>query len=114
MADGTGRGISSLRAIGNTTMPIIEAIVWGLLWEFPVTCVLALVLGGFGGHLWGIWGAVSGLAAAIGLGSILDVALWRLGAWHRHDPRAQAQPWHGGLALLAVLAIALAVAYATT
>ena len=88
-------------------------IVWGLLWEFPVSCILAVVLGGVGGYLWGTWGAVIGLAAALGLGSILDVALWRIVAWQRHDPRRQASPWHAGVALLVVLAIALAVAYAT-
>jgi hypothetical protein len=94
-------------------MHIIEAIVWGLLWEFPVTCILAVPLGGVGGYLWGTWGAVIGLAAAIGAGSMLDVALWRIVAWQRHDPRRQASPWQAGAALLVVLAIALAVVYAT-
>jgi hypothetical protein len=30
-------------------MPIIEAIIWGVLWEFPMTFLLALLLAGLGG-----------------------------------------------------------------
>ena len=53
-------------------MQVIEAIMWGLLWVFPITCVLGLLFGGFGGYFWGTWGVAAGLATAMVLGSILE------------------------------------------
>ena len=53
---------------------ILEAIVWGLLWEFPITCLLALLLAVLGAGFWGVWGAVVGGAAGLALGTVLDMA----------------------------------------
>jgi hypothetical protein len=92
---------------------IIEAIVWGLLWEFPIACLLSLLLGGLGGNFWGVWGAAVGAAAGLALGLILDVFVWRIVAWVPGDPRRRTPLWAGAVGVLAILAIVLAIVYST-
>jgi hypothetical protein len=90
---------------------IIEAIVWGLLWEFPITCLLALSLAALGASFWGVWGAMIGGATGLVLGTMLDVAVWRITAWVPSDPRKHTAIWTGALGMLAILSLVLAIVY---
>ena len=90
---------------------ILEAIIWGLLWEFPITCLLALLLAALGGSFWGVWGAVVGGAAGLALGMVLDVAAWRITARVPGDPRKRTSIWAGALGMLAILSIVVVIVY---
>jgi hypothetical protein len=90
---------------------IIEAIVWGLLWEFPITCLLTLFLAALGASFWGVWGAVVGCATGLALGTVLDVAVWRITVWVPGDPRNRTPIWAGALGMLAILSIVPVIVY---
>jgi hypothetical protein len=90
---------------------VLEAIIWGLLWEFPITCLLALFLAVLGASFWGVWGAVVGGATGLAIGTVLDVVVWRITAWVPGDPRKRTTIWAGALGMLAILSIVLAIVY---
>ena len=90
---------------------VLEASIWGLLWEFPITCLLALSLAVLGASFWGVWCAVVGGATGLAIGTVLDVVVWRITAWVPGDPRKRTTIWAGALGMLVILSIVLAIVY---
>ena len=88
----------------------VADIVAGLLWEFPLTVVLAVGLGSLAGYHFGMWAGLIGAALGIALGLMLDVRLWRLIAWPRRGWAKDAPIWAGAAVAALFLVVAFVVA----